>query len=151
MIRLCASGFFERHPDAKVVAHHMGALVPFFEGRLDVHYDIYGFQHPMARDIPDDSRMREPLIDNLRRFYGDTALDGGVAGVTCGLDFFGADHVVFASDMPMDKAGGARFVRIAIEAVERCGASPQAKHAIFEGNARRLLGLPAVVPAVPTP
>jgi predicted TIM-barrel fold metal-dependent hydrolase len=147
MIRLCASGFFERHPDAKVVAHHMGAMVPFFEGRLDVHYDIYAFQHPMARDIPDDSQMKEPLIVNLRRFYGDTALDGGVAGVVCGLDFFGPEHVVFASDMPMDKAGGARFVRIAIEAVERSGASPQVKQAIFEGNARRLLNLATVVAA----
>jgi predicted TIM-barrel fold metal-dependent hydrolase len=141
MIRLSASGFFERHPRAKVVAHHMGAMVPFFAGRLDVHYDIYGFQHPMAREIDDESRMQRSLIENLRHFYGDTALDGGIAGVVCGLDFFGADHVVFASDMPMDKVGGARFVRIAIDAVEKSGASAQAKGAIFEGNARRLLNL----------
>ena len=28
------SGLFDRHPNLKVVTHHMGGMVPYFEGRV---------------------------------------------------------------------------------------------------------------------
>ena len=40
--------------------------------------------------------------DYLHDFYGDTALfGGGIQAVRCGLEFFGSDHVVFATDTPL--------------------------------------------------
>ena len=33
MARLVFDGLFERHPDLAIITHHMGAMVPHFEGR----------------------------------------------------------------------------------------------------------------------
>ena len=32
MARLVFSGLFDRHPDIKIITHHGGAMIPFFEG-----------------------------------------------------------------------------------------------------------------------
>jgi len=58
-----------------------------------------------------------------------------------GLAFFGADHVLFGTDMPFDPEKGPGFIRDTIEAMERMRATPEEKAAIYEGNARRLLRL----------
>jgi predicted TIM-barrel fold metal-dependent hydrolase len=34
MARLVFSGLFDRHPDIKIITHHGGAMIPFFEGRV---------------------------------------------------------------------------------------------------------------------
>jgi len=57
----------------------------------------------------------------------------------CGYDFFGADHLVFATDYPF---GGKRAVeRLGreIEAIEKMDISPDEKDKIYRRNAERLL------------
>ena len=49
--------------------------------------------------------------------------------------------MLFGTDMPMDNEYGARLVRQTIEAVEGMDVPDHDKRLIFEGNARRLLGL----------
>src|SRR6201996_9587668 len=34
MARLVFSGLFDRHPDLKIITHHMGAMIPYFEDRI---------------------------------------------------------------------------------------------------------------------
>jgi aminocarboxymuconate-semialdehyde decarboxylase len=34
MARLVFSGIFDRHPHLKVITHHLGAMAPYFEGRV---------------------------------------------------------------------------------------------------------------------
>ena len=46
------------------------------------------------------TRLRKPLLEYFRMFYGDTALFGSASGLRCGLDFFGAERVLFASCRP---------------------------------------------------
>jgi aminocarboxymuconate-semialdehyde decarboxylase len=58
-----------------------------------------------------------------------------------GLAFFGADHILFGTDMPFDPERGPGFVRDTIAAMERMRASSEEKATIYEGNARRLLKL----------
>ena len=60
----------------------------------------------------------------------------------CGLDFFGADHILFGTDMPFDSEIGLVAVRRTVEAIERMSISDSDKRKIFEENARRLLRLP---------
>jgi uncharacterized protein len=43
-------------------------------------------------------------------FYGDTAVFGGYDATVCGLNFFGADHVLFASDAPFDPGRRGRCI-----------------------------------------
>ncbi|WP_156427353.1 amidohydrolase family protein, partial [Novosphingobium sp. Fuku2-ISO-50] len=59
----------------------------------------------------------------------------------CGLDFFGADNVVFASDCPFDPEGGPMFIRETIKSIESLGLSEDVKRKIYSENARRLLRL----------
>jgi aminocarboxymuconate-semialdehyde decarboxylase len=74
-------------------------------------------------------------------FYGDTALFGAYDATVLGLKFFGVDHVLFASDAPFDPEKGSMYTRTTIEIVDRLDLSPEERHAIYEGNARRLLKL----------
>ena len=74
-------------------------------------------------------------------FYGDTALFGAGSAMPCGLSFFGADRVLFGTDMPFDQEKGPGFVRDTIGAMERMRATTEEKAKIYEGNARRLLRL----------
>jgi len=74
-------------------------------------------------------------------FYGDTALFGACHAMEAGLAFFGADHVLFGTDMPFDQEKGTGFIRETIEAMTRMRATDEDKTKIYEGNARRMLRL----------
>ena len=54
---------------------------------------------------------RQAAARVLPNFYGDTALCGGRIGTVCGLEFYGVDHVLFASDAPFGPEGGAGYIR----------------------------------------
>jgi aminocarboxymuconate-semialdehyde decarboxylase len=59
----------------------------------------------------------------------------------CAYDFFGTDHMLFATDCPYDDELGARVYRETIPAVEAMPLDRAARDQIFEGNARRLFRL----------
>jgi predicted TIM-barrel fold metal-dependent hydrolase len=42
MARLVFSGIFDRLPHLKIITHHMGAMVPYFEGRVGPGWDQLG-------------------------------------------------------------------------------------------------------------
>src|ERR1700722_16394371 len=132
MARLVYSGHFDRFPDLKVITHHAGAMVPHFAGRL-------------ASPIEDEDRaailagLRSDPMDYFRRFYADTAMFGASHAVRCAVEFFGADHVLFGTDMPL---GGPNVVADTIADIETLGLPAADTAAIFAGNAQRLLGIP---------
>jgi aminocarboxymuconate-semialdehyde decarboxylase len=74
-------------------------------------------------------------------FYADTALFGAYEATVCGLKFFGADRVLFASDSPFDPEKGSAYIRWTIEIIDRLDLTAEQRHAIYEGNARRLCRL----------
>jgi aminocarboxymuconate-semialdehyde decarboxylase len=84
--------------------------------------------------------MKKRPIDYFKMFYADTALFGGLAGTKCGLDFFGLDQVVFASDVPFEPAPGL-YIRETIRVIESLGLSADDKDKIYRRNAERLLKL----------
>jgi len=141
MARLVFSGLFDRHPDLKIITHHMGAMLPYFEGRAGYGLDQLGSR----TDDPDDGgalkRLKRRPLDYFKMFYGDTAVFGAHPAMECGLAFFGADRVLFGTDMPFDPEKGPGFIRETIAAMERMRATPEEKTRIYEGNARRMLKL----------
>jgi hypothetical protein len=66
---------------------------------------------------------------------------GSQAATLCGLEFFGADHVLFGSDSPFDPEKGSAYIRWTIEIIDGLPIKEEERHAILEGNARRLLKL----------
>jgi aminocarboxymuconate-semialdehyde decarboxylase len=49
--------------------------------------------------------------------------------------------VLFASDAPFDPEKGTMYTRMTLEIIDRLDLSPAQRHAIYEGNARRLMKL----------
>jgi uncharacterized protein len=138
MARLVFSGLFERHPDLKVITHHAGGMVPFFSGRVGPGMDSFGKRTPEEERELVDSPLKERPIDAFRRFYADTAVFGAPHALRCAYEFFGADHMLFASDMPFDPVQGT-FIRDTIADMEALEIPPAERERIYEGNARDLL------------
>jgi aminocarboxymuconate-semialdehyde decarboxylase len=134
MVRLVFAGLFDRHPGLKIVTHHLGGMIPYYDGRVGPGLEVLG-----ARTSDEDyskilPSLKRPHMDYLHDFYADTALfGGGVHAVRCGLEFFGADHVVFATDTPLGPIGPT------IDTVRRLEISDADKAKIFSGNAARLV------------
>jgi len=140
MARMVFSGFFDRFPNLKIITHHMGGMIPYFEGRVGYGWDQLGAR---TSDVDYGAllrSMKKRPIDYFKMFYADTALFGGAAGTRCGLEFFGVDHVVFASDVPFEPSPGL-YIRETIRCVEGLGLGAADKERIYSGNARRLLKL----------
>jgi aminocarboxymuconate-semialdehyde decarboxylase len=118
-------------------------MVPYFEGRVGPGWDQLG-----TRTSDEDygallKKLKKRPLDYFRMFYADTAVFGSQAATECGLKFFGADRVLFASDAPFDPEKGSAYIRWTIEIIDRLDITPAERSAIYEGNARRLLKLPA--------
>ena len=142
MARLVFSGLFDRLPDIKIITHHMGAMAPYFEGRLGPGMDQLG-----ARTSDQDyslvlKRLKKRPLDYFKMFYGDTAVFGAYDATVCGLKFFGADRVLFASDAPFDPEKGSMYIRETIGIIDRLPITREERDRIYWGNAVRLLKLP---------
>ena len=137
MARLVMSGILEKYPDLKFITHHAGAMVPFFAQRI-----VAGLDHTeMLQRANFKENLRRPVLDYYKMFYADTAVMGSVPALTCAYDFFGAEHLLFASDWPFDSQRGERSTRETIDSIERMDISDVEKKMIFEDNVRRLLRL----------
>ena len=141
MARLLFSGLFDRRPNLKIITHHLGGMVPHFEGRVGGGLDQLGKRTDDLEDAGARARLKQRPIDYFRMFYGDTALFGPAHAVKCGLEFFGAEHVLFGTDMPFDPEGGPGFVRDTIKAVNAIDVLETDRQLIYEGNAKRMLRL----------
>jgi aminocarboxymuconate-semialdehyde decarboxylase len=141
MARLVFSGLFDRHPEIKIITHHMGAMAPYFEGRVGPGWDQLGNRTSDEDYFALLKSLKKRPIDYFRQFYADTALFGSDSGTRCGLDFFGVDKVVFASDSPFDPEKGPMYIRETIRVIDGLDISDAERDQIYRGNANRLLGL----------
>ncbi len=55
-------------------------------------------------------------------------------GLVCGLDFYGVDHVLYASDAPFGPEGGAHYIRSQMAAVASLDIPPADKEKICSGK-----------------
>jgi predicted TIM-barrel fold metal-dependent hydrolase len=138
MQRLVFSRLFDRLPGIRIVAHHLGAMVPYFEGRVGHGLDQFG-----SRTAGEDyegllKSMPKRPYDYFKMFWGDTAVFGSKAATECGLSFFGPDQVVFASDAPFDPEGGSLYIRETIEVINSLDISEADRAKIYQRNAERL-------------
>jgi uncharacterized protein len=142
MCRLVCSGVFLKYPKLKFVIHHCGSgVIPFLADRIDNEFERFELAGRLKWGENENPFWNKRPADAFRVFYGDTALYGGVGGLECGHDFFGAEHILFGSDFPFDMADGDKFVRKTIDAVYRMRIPDMDKSLIFEGNAKRILRL----------
>ena len=140
MARIVFAGLFDRHPNLKIITHHMGGMVPYFEGRVGHGWDQLGTRTTDVDYTAVLKRLKKRPIDYFRMFYADTALFGAEAGTKCGLEFFGVDRVLFASDTPFEPEPGV-YIRETIDLVDRLPIGEAERERIYGGNLAALLRL----------
>lgn len=137
MTRLAFSGIFDRFPHFKVITHHAGGMVPFFEKRIEHCYRLFG-KMSLQEAV---EKLQKPIIDYFRLFYADTALMGSVGGLLSAYSFFGAERLLFGTDSPFDFAGGKVFNQETIFTINALPITPAERQKIFAHNLQALLGL----------
>jgi predicted TIM-barrel fold metal-dependent hydrolase len=139
MTRLVFSGLFERFPSLKIVTHHCGGMVPYYEQRIVQHYG----EHERSGTAPYLRMLSKSPVDYYKMFYNDTAIHGNTPALMLAYHFWGAEHIVFGADMPLgDHYFGFRSYRQTINAIEAMDIPEAEKRKIFSENAVRLLRLP---------
>ena len=141
MGRLVFAGIFEKHPNIKIIAHHFGAMVPFFEGRVGPGLDQLGSRTSDVDYKAETRHLSKRPVDYFRMFYADTAVFGSESATRCGLDFFGAGRTLFASDAPFDPEKGPMYIRETIRLLDTMPLSDADRRKIYCGNAETLLKL----------
>jgi len=141
MSRIVFSGIFDKLPTIKIIVHHLGAMIPYFEGRVGPGWDQLG-----SRTEDEDyeallKSMKKRPIDYFKMFYADTALFGSRAGTVCGLEFFGPDRCMFASDCPFDPEGGPMYIRETIKVLDSLDVSNAEREKLYLTNARKIIGM----------
>ena len=137
MARLVLSGLFDRHPALKIITHHGGGMIPNFDGRVGPGMAVLGSRttdEDLSGVLPG---LKRPHLGYFRDFYADTAMFGSGTGLPASLAFFGADHLVFASDAPFGP------VAETLAAIASLGLDEARLEAVMRGNAKRLLRLDA--------
>ncbi|NKB20738.1 MAG: amidohydrolase family protein [Alphaproteobacteria bacterium] len=135
MTRLVYCGMFDRHPDLKIITHHMGGMIPFFDGRVGPGMDVLG-----ARTTDEDltgvlPALKKPHAEYFKNFYADTAMFGATLGIECGMKYFGVGHTVFSTDFPFAPTAET------IEAINSLELERNDLDALCSGNAERLMKL----------
>jgi predicted TIM-barrel fold metal-dependent hydrolase len=136
MARLVIGGIFERYPNLKIIAHHCGAMIPFFSKRVPLSSQA-------MQATGEGVDLTKPLPEYFKKFYADTVLGGNTPALMCGYSFFGADNILFGTDYPYP--GGPEHGDLAaaevIKSVELMNVSEEEKTKMFFDNARRILRL----------
>ena len=128
--RLVFAGVFDRFPNLTIVTHHAGGTIPMMEGRIKFGLEQLGTRYPPQHAAAAETPLQDKPIDAFRRFHADTATFGSRLAVEAGIQFFGADRMLFASDFP--------FAGIE-ESLKAAGGIPA--EALLT-NTRRVLNLP---------
>lgn len=141
MTRLVFSGILEKYPNLKVITHHCGGMVPYYEQRILQHYGQQNrAYHKQAVYL---HGLTKTPVEYYKMFYNDTAIHGNTPALMLAYHFWGADHLVFGADMPLgDYYFGFRSYRQTINAIEAMAITDDEKKKIFVDNALSLLRIP---------
>jgi len=141
MARLVFSRLFDELPGLRIITHHGGGMVPYFEGRVGYGWDQLGSRTTSVDYKVLLKELRRRPLDYFKDFIADTALFGSRSATLCALDFFGIDNVVFASDAPFDPEQGPLYIRETIRVIDSLELSNTDRKKIYQDNAIRLCGL----------
>lgn len=134
MMRLVLTGLFDRFPGVRVITHHMGGMIPFHTVRAERGLLRESMKTGGAGPEARTQSLRRPPLQYLKQFYGDTAMHGAEAAVRCGIEFFGEDRVLFATDHPFGT------IQSGIDMIPRLNLAARADDKLRRGNIERLIG-----------
>jgi aminocarboxymuconate-semialdehyde decarboxylase len=124
-MRLVLAGMFDRYPDLKFVVSHVGGLIPFIIGRID---------YLSTKRPGGTGALSVAPSEHLRKLYVDGVCLWPPA-LRLGIEFFGADHVMFGSDDPYWQMPDA------VETLTAASLPSEQRRQVSGGTAAVLLGL----------
>jgi predicted TIM-barrel fold metal-dependent hydrolase len=128
LARLALGGFFDRYPNIKIIAAHVGGAIPYLAPRIE-------------RAFREGNSLHKPMHYFNQLFY-DTSGPTHEAILACVAKMFGANQIVFGTDYPFGLGQeGKQYVEHAVGVVEESGLSETDLTRIFSTNARGLLNL----------
>jgi len=128
LARLALGGFFDRYPNIKIIAAHVGGTLPFLAPRIE-------------RAFREGKSQNRPSHYFSKLFY-DTSGPTHEAILAAVAKMFGSEQIVFGTDYPFGLGQeGKQYVEHAVGVVEESGLSKYALGQIFSANARKLLAL----------
>jgi uncharacterized protein len=122
VLRMVATGVFDRHPALRMIVGHCGEMLPFMLARIDA----------MLR--ADDLAMR-PSDYFARNIWVTTSGLFSIPPVMCTVQVLGVDRVLFSVDYPFGSNAAGRAL------LDTLPLSPDDRAKIAGGNAERVLGL----------
>jgi aminocarboxymuconate-semialdehyde decarboxylase len=141
MARFVFSGLLEQYPNLKIVTHHCGGMVPFYQQRIYQHYGLVSMHSGEGTNFV--KKLSKTPLEYFKLFYNDTAIHGNTHALMSAYDLCGADHIIFGVDMPLgDYYFGLRSYRQTISAIEDMQITPEERRNIYFYNAVNLLKIP---------
>lgn len=138
MARIVLAGVLDRHPNLRFLTHHGGGMIPTFGQRVATN--PLGFQGPEhAPELDAFARLKKPAVDYFKMFYADTTVGGEPRTIRASLDFFGVEHVLFASDWPFGPPTDDAQIGPTLHAIASLSLADTDQQKILGDNARRLL------------
>ena len=122
VLRMIATGVFDRHPGLRLIVGHCGEMVPFMLDRIDAM-------------LPPDRMALTPSEYFRRSIWVTTSGLFSLPPVLCTVQVLGVDRVLFSVDYPF---GGNAAGRALLDTLPL---APPDKAKIAGGNAERVLGL----------
>jgi len=141
MTRLIYAGIFDELPGLKIISHHMGGMIPYFAGKIDLGFRQIFFGTPERNPAAEDAGLKQHPRKYYEMLYADTALNGEIAPTRCGHAFFRTPHCLFATDAPFCSEQCRGLIANTIAAVNALEIPAAERELIFAGNARRLMRL----------
>lgn len=123
--RMIFDGFLDRYPRMKLIAAHGGGTLPYLVGRFDKGDEV---------ELAARRRMQAPPSVYLKRIWYDGICYSPQA-LRYLIGIVGADRVLYGTDYPHQVHDAAGMLAKS-EAM-----LPDQRHALREGNARRLFGI----------
>ncbi len=128
--RLVFSGTMERHPNLRILGHHLGGMIPYYSGRID---ETYSKRNASPRRAQWTTGIGgESAMEAFKSFYYDTAIGGSVPAIRLAVEVFGVDRVVFATDYPFGPESGRTRLATYPKKVQELGLSQDQNSKIFE-------------------
>jgi predicted TIM-barrel fold metal-dependent hydrolase len=127
VLRMIATGVFDRHPGLRMIIGHCGEMVPFMLDRIDAMLDPARLGPPGLALKPSEYFARNIWVTTSGMF--------SLPPVLCAVQVLGVDRVLFSVDYPF---GGNAAGRALLDALPL---PPADKAKIAGGNAERVLRL----------
>jgi predicted TIM-barrel fold metal-dependent hydrolase len=122
VLRMIATGVFDRHPALRMIVGHCGEMLPFLLARIDAMLRV-------------DSMAAKPSDYFRRNIWVTTSGLFSIPPVMCTVQVLGLDRVLFSVDYPFGSNAAGRAL------LDTLPLSPDDVAKIAGGNAERILGL----------